>query len=99
MNTGEGAQKKNVEELVNTKTPILKLIIRCPYQNRNMERSNAAKVTLEKQSLEEKLKNYRKKASDDQKVNVAFGSGKGKVTVISKEDLNPVLIDEENKSS
>lgn len=89
LNTRGGSGK--VENLVNTKVPIPKYVIRNPYHTKNMEKMNATKVHLEKQTLEEKMKDFKVKTFTDQKVNVASSSGKGKLAMIYEEDLNPSL--------
>ncbi|CAH1421642.1 unnamed protein product [Lactuca virosa] len=81
LNTGGGLE--NVENPINNKIPILKFVIINPYHTKNVGKVNATKVHLEKQSLEEKLKDLKEKSFIDQKINVSYGSGKGKVTVIS----------------
>lgn len=48
--------------------------------------------------MEENLKDFKEKSFTDQKVNVAFGSGKGKISMISEVDLNPSLTKEEKKA-
>ncbi|CAH1423155.1 unnamed protein product [Lactuca virosa] len=60
-----------------------------------MEKNNV-KIRLEKQSMEEKLKNLREKKTG-QKGNEAFGSGKGNVKIVSEkiDDLNPPLTKEQ----
>ncbi|CAH1412989.1 unnamed protein product [Lactuca virosa] len=60
-----------------------------------MEKNND-KIHLEKRTLEEKLKDLKEKKSG-QKGNVAFGSGKGNVNIVSeKEDeLNTKLTKEQ----
>ncbi|CAH1436211.1 unnamed protein product [Lactuca virosa] len=65
---------------------------------RNIEKANAKKVHLQKGYLEEKLKDFKEKSFTDLKVNVASRLGKGKIYVISEEDLNANLAEEEKKA-
>lgn len=73
----------------------LEVNINNPYQIGPMEKNNE-KIHLEKRTLEDKVKNLREKETS-QKGNIAFGSEKGNVKIVSeKEDeLNPNLTNEE----
>lgn len=53
---------------------IPKVNIKSPYHTRSIERSITAKISFEKRTLEDNLKNFKEKSSVEQKVNVAYGS-------------------------
>ncbi|CAI9303184.1 unnamed protein product [Lactuca saligna] len=50
-------------EPVNTEIPIHNVNIKDPHQTRNMEKSDAPMVVLEKRTMEDKMKYFREKAS------------------------------------
>ncbi|CAH1446058.1 unnamed protein product [Lactuca virosa] len=96
---GEDDDKEaNKGEIPVNKDEILEVNLRNPYETGKMAKSDAAKVVLEKQSLKDKLKNFRE-VKTGRKGNVSSGSGKGKVNIVSEGDgdLNPNLSEKELK--
>lgn len=95
---GEDDKEENDGDMPVNEEEVLEANLRNLYQIREIAKSYATKVVLEKQSLKGRLKNI-KEVKNGRNGNVSSRLGKGIVNIISEEhdDFNPNLSEKELK--